>query len=139
MHLSLNRIPWAGAWLSGLPDSTESHIPAPLFRVSLRRRLRIPVRTQDTNCTLCGQFMDKWGDHALVCGCGGDRVTRHNLVRDVVHSAATLEQSSRSLGSSSLVTPRMMAVPLLLARPSGPLLSFLSPGRRLGPPGPQQW
>ena len=29
-----------------------------------------------------------WGDHALVCGCGGDRVTRHNLVRDVVHSAA---------------------------------------------------
>ena len=30
----------------------------------------------------------KWGDHAMVCGCGGDRVTRHNLVRDVVHSAA---------------------------------------------------
>ena len=32
--------------------------------------------------------MDQWGDHTLVCGCGGDRVTRHNLVRDVVHSAA---------------------------------------------------
>ena len=32
--------------------------------------------------------MDQWGDHALVCGCGGDRVTRHNLGRDVVHSAA---------------------------------------------------
>ena len=31
--------------------------------------------------------MDQWGDHTLVCGCGGDRVTRHNLVRDVVHSA----------------------------------------------------
>ena len=29
--------------------------------------------------------MDKWGDHVLVCGCG---VTRLNLVRDVVHSAA---------------------------------------------------
>ena len=64
------------------------HIPAPLFRVSLRRRLGLPIWSQDTNCTLCGQVMDKGGDHALVCGCGGDRVTRHNLVRDVVHSAA---------------------------------------------------
>ena len=26
--------------------------------------------------------------HALVCGCGGDGFTRHNLIRDVVHSAA---------------------------------------------------
>ena len=25
--------------------------------------------------------MDKWGDHALVCSCGGDRVIRHNLIR----------------------------------------------------------
>ena len=32
--------------------------------------------------------MDQWGDHGLVCGCGPDRVTRHNLVRNVVHSAA---------------------------------------------------
>ena len=37
--------------------------------------------------------MDQWGDHALVCGCGGDRVTRHNLVRDVVHSAANDKES----------------------------------------------
>ena len=46
-----------------------------------------PVRSQDTNCTVCGQVMDK-GDRALACVCGGDRVTRHNLIRDVVHSAA---------------------------------------------------
>ena len=84
-HLSLNRIPGAGAWLFALPDSLESHIPAPLFRVSL---LRMPIWSQDTNCPLCGQVMDQWCDHALVCGCSGDRVTRHNLVRDVVHSAA---------------------------------------------------
>ena len=32
--------------------------------------------------------MDRWGDRALACGCGGDRVSRHNLIRDVVHSAA---------------------------------------------------
>ena len=59
-----------------------------LHKVTLQRRLRMPVWTQDTNCSLCGQVMDKWGDHALVCSCGGDRVIRHNMIRDVVHSAA---------------------------------------------------
>ena len=54
-HLSLNRIPGAGAWLFALLGSLKSHIPAPLFRVSLRRRLRMPIWTQDTNRTLCGQ------------------------------------------------------------------------------------
>ena len=60
----------------------------PLFRGSLRRRLRMPVWSQDTNCTLCGHVMDEWSDHALASRCGGDRVTRDNLTRDVVHSAA---------------------------------------------------
>ena len=41
-HLSLIRVPGVGAWLFALPDSLESHIPAPLFRVSRRRRLRMP-------------------------------------------------------------------------------------------------
>ena len=48
----------------------------------------MPVWSQDSNCSLCGQVLDKWGDHALACGCGGDRISRHNLIRDVVHSAA---------------------------------------------------
>ena len=87
----------------------------PLFRVSLRRRLHMLIWNENANCTLCGQVMNKCGDHALVCGCGGDRATRHKLVRDVVHPPTTgpaLARSSRSLGSSSLVTPRTMTVPL---------------------------
>ena len=46
----LNRIPGAGAWLFALPDSLESRILAPPFRAS--RRLRMPMWSQDTNCTL---------------------------------------------------------------------------------------
>ena len=99
-HFCLNRIPGAGAWLFALLDSLESHIPAPLFQVSLRRRLRTPNWSHDTNCTLCGQVVDKWG--ALVCGCGGDRVTRHNLVRDVGHSAA----NATILENPGLLIPR---------------------------------
>ena len=56
------------------------------FPTLLRPTSRHPCSawSQDTNCTLCGHVMDKWGDHALACGCGGDRVTRDNLIRDVV-------------------------------------------------------
>ena len=103
----VNRVPGAGVWLFALPDSPESHIPAPPFRVSLRRRLRMPIWTQDINCTLCGQVMDKWSHHALVCGCGGGRVTRHNLVRDVVRSAANDRASLGAvLEKPGLLIPR---------------------------------
>ena len=54
----------------------ESHIPLPLFR----RRLRMPIRCQDSNCSLCGQVLDRWRDHC--------HPSRHNLIRDVDHSAA---------------------------------------------------
>ena len=61
--------------------------------------------------------MDKWCDHALVCGCGCDRVTR-NLVRDVVHSAAN---DRASLGAV-LVKPGLLIPrdPFDDDRPPGP-------------------
>ena len=117
-HLSLNRLPGAGAWLFALPDSVESHIPSPLFKVSILRRLRMPIWAQDTNCSLCGQVMDKWGDHALVCSCGGDRVVRHNMIRDVVHSAANLKAGLGAiLEKPGLLIPRD---PLDCDRPPDP-------------------
>ena len=33
--------------------------------------------------------MDRWGDHALVCPCGGDRTKRHNMIRNVGVRLAT--------------------------------------------------
>ena len=51
-HFSLNCIPGAGAWRFALPNSLESHIPAPLFPVGLRRRLHMPIWIQDTNTLL---------------------------------------------------------------------------------------
>merc|ERR1712215_205236 len=36
-----------------------------------------------------GTVMDKWGDHALVCACGGDRTKRHNMIRNVGDRLAT--------------------------------------------------
>ena len=145
-HLSLNRLPGAGAWLFALPDSLESHIPSPLFKVSILRRLRMPIWAQDTNCSLCGQVMDKWGDHALVCSCGGDRVVRHNMIRDVVHSAANLKAGLGAiLEKPGLLIPRD---PLDCDRPPDPDPPDLSSSSRRpadvwvprGPSGsPEAW
>ena len=33
--------------------------------------------------------MDKWGDHALTCSCGGDRTVRHNAIRNICFEKAT--------------------------------------------------
>ena len=32
--------------------------------------------------------MDRYGDHALVCPCGGDRTIRHNAIRNVAYAEA---------------------------------------------------
>jgi hypothetical protein len=54
----------------------------------LRRWLRIRFSEEDLECPQCGGVLDGFGDHALVCSCGGDRTRRHNLLRNMVFHAA---------------------------------------------------
>jgi hypothetical protein len=84
-HLNLIRLPGAGAWLTDLPQVGEQEWDTNLFRISLKRRCRLRVQNEDSICPLCGSIMDSFGDHALVCPCGGDRTTRHNRLRDTAH------------------------------------------------------
>ena len=39
-------------------------------------------------CPACLQHSDCYGDHALCCGHWGERITRHNSIRDHVHQMA---------------------------------------------------
>ena len=39
-------------------------------------------------CAVCPQPSDVYGDHAVSCGCKGERIARHNHLRDAVYSAA---------------------------------------------------
>ena len=87
LHLEACRVPGAGAWLTANPSCVDSHVSSSLFRVVLQRRLRMPLWDRDTACSMCGKVLHRWGDHALACCCGGDRVLRHNAIRDVVCSA----------------------------------------------------
>jgi hypothetical protein len=49
--------------------------------VGLKRRLRVQVPETDTFCPSCDICTGRFGDHALVCQCGGDRTVRHNAIR----------------------------------------------------------
>ena len=88
-HLALNALPGAGVWLTAPPVKDDREIDAPLFKVEVLRRIRMPVFEEDDFCPLCGQVSDKWGDHALVCQCCGDRTIRHNALRNVCFEEAT--------------------------------------------------
>eukprot|EP00971_Amphidinium_carterae_P334967 6470571-Amphidinium_carterae.1 len=59
-----------------------------LFQTALKRRLRMPVHAQQGLCPMCGEAMDVYGDHALVCQCSGDRNARHHHLRDILAKAA---------------------------------------------------
>ena len=114
-HFVLNRVPGAGAWLFALPDSPETHIPPPLFRVSLRRRLRMPIWSQDSNCSLCGQVLDRWEITLLPVGAAGIgfSVTTSFETSSIrlLMIEPTLLLFWRNRAFSSPVTPLMMIAP----------------------------
>ena len=39
-------------------------------------------------CPACGRQSDSLGDHGMVCGTGGERIARHNTLRDALHDTA---------------------------------------------------
>ena len=87
-HCALTCIPTAGAWLTAPPTPDGREIDTPLFKIAVKRRIRCPILVSEAPCPKCGQIMDRWGDHALVCPCQGDRTVRHNAVRNVCFEEA---------------------------------------------------
>jgi hypothetical protein len=89
----LNRVdsPHANAWLSARPscmDGSECVLSPKIFRTAVARLLGQPVSSTSVPCPLCKQTMDIYGDHALCCGKSGDRITRHNRLRNLVFKLA---------------------------------------------------
>ena len=107
--IALNRVPGAGVWLTAPPVEDRREIDAPLFQICVKRRLRVPIFEEDGLCVCCGQVMDKWADHALVCPCGGDRTVRHNALRNVVHEEASNAGLRPEREKAGLLPPRPAA------------------------------
>ena len=66
--------------------------------------------------------MDIYGDHALVCPCGNDRTTRHNLIQNVFVSSLTravMQPSPQPMDLAALgLRPDIYVPDLSLGRPS---------------------
>ena len=82
-------LPHAGDWLNTTPIlSLGLHLRSSEFIPAARYRLGVPVYESDSPCIACQRHNDKLGDHALHCGHTGERISRHNHLRDALHEIA---------------------------------------------------
>ena len=82
-------LPRAGNWLSVVPSPALGlHLRTAEFIPVLKYRLGLPVYSADGLCSACSMPNDRMGDHALGCSKTGDRIARHNMLRDVIFEAA---------------------------------------------------
>ena len=82
-------LPYAGAWLNCPPmPALGLHLRGVEFVAAVKFRLGLPVFNSAGPCPACDRHSDVLGDHALVCGYGGERIARHNFLRDALHETA---------------------------------------------------
>ena len=79
----------AGDWLTVVPSpGLGLLLRPPEFIAALRYRLGQPVFSRDGPCPACGQQSDRMGDHAMNCAWQGERIARHNWLRDELFNTA---------------------------------------------------
>ena len=116
-------LPHAGDWLNVVPSGYLGlHLHDREFRCCLRYWLGVPLHSNPYPCPECRGRADSFGDHQVGCGGNGDRVSRHNAIRDVIFTAA----QSAALAPTK-ETPGL--VPSSLSRPADILLPNWNCGR----------
>ncbi len=106
-HLRLICQEGAGAWLHAAPSRDKRTVlNGELFRVAIKRRLRMPLLEAPAICPCCGDTLDIYMDHALVCSCGGDRTLRHNALRNLVNYIAAMAGLRPEKEKAGLLPPR---------------------------------
>lgn len=113
----------AGDWLNVVPSSTLGlHLQDREFRFCLGYWLGLKLSESDSVCAVCRSKNDDYGDHQVGCGGNGDRIYRHDAIRDTLFSAA----------QSAALAPRK-EVPALIpdsrSRPADVFLPNWSRGR----------
>ena len=81
----------AGDWLTALPSTALGlHLRKVEFLTAVKYRLGLPVYQEVGECPVpgCTAASDVYGDHAISCGYGGERIAKHNHVRDALYQAA---------------------------------------------------
>ena len=78
--------PHASSWLSAIPSPSLGLILDPNeHQMAIKWWLGLDTSPGSPPCALCSEHaLDPLGHHALTCKRGGDAVSRHNMLRDVV-------------------------------------------------------
>ena len=98
-------LPHAFDWLNVVPSpSLGLSLQDREFRCCISYWLGVPLHNDPYGCPECHSPADIFGDHQVGCGGNGDRVARHNAIRDVVFLAA----QSAALAPSK-ETPNLLA------------------------------
>ena len=98
-------LPHAGDWLNCAPiKSLGLHLRPAEFVLALKYRLGLAIYDAEGPCPACLRLSDVMGDHALCCGTGGERISRHNALRDAFFdTAVSAGQRGQRADSCSLV------------------------------------
>ena len=79
----------SGDWLNCVPSHALGlHLKDQEFVLMCRYRLGVPVHDSDGVCPACNLGSDAFGDHAISCGSDGERIARHNHLRDAIFAFA---------------------------------------------------
>ena len=54
-------------------------------------------------CIACGQSSDEFGDHSIGCSSEGERIYRHNTLRDAIYMTAKQASLSPAKEQSALL------------------------------------
>ena len=82
-------LPHAGEWLNVVPSpSLGLNLRSLEFVMVAKYRLGIYLYQAAGPCPACGRPSDRLGDHAMCCGYQGERISRHNQLRDAIYQTA---------------------------------------------------
>ena len=82
-------LPKAGAWLNAVPSTHRNlNLRTQDFVIMARYRLGASIYKQPGLCPACDRPSDIFGDHAVSCGHEGDRIARHDHLRDAIFTQA---------------------------------------------------
>ena len=117
------QLPHAGDWLLVVPcPALCLQLRSGEFRTSVLYRLGEPLFKEEGECQACGRLSDVMGDHAIACASQGERIARHNHLRDALFHTAV---------SASLAPLReeRALLPGVEQRPADVLLPHFSGGK----------
>jgi len=73
----------AGAWLGVLPvPSLGTKLDDESLRIAPGLRLGVPIVVEHT--CVCGENVDVFGTHGLLCRCSGGRIPRHAAINETI-------------------------------------------------------